>query len=128
MRVRLSGVSRWVWTIPDNDIVRGVPTPQPLDSLRRNELRAGTLRCERGHELHSCSPGNAEAIDRLPLMLACIRHSRLITNQDWKRRGSEGVTIHGWVYQLEDGTIRDLNVSQGPPGQVIGKKQASGGW
>jgi carbonic anhydrase len=42
--------------------------------------------------------------------------------QDWKRRGPDGVTIHGWVYQLEDGTIRDVNVSQGPPGQVIGKK------
>ncbi|KAI9635344.1 carbonic anhydrase [Dioszegia hungarica] len=45
-----------------------------------------------------------------------------IIKQDWKRRGPDGVTIHGWVYQLEDGTIRDVNVSQGPPGQVIGKK------
>jgi carbonic anhydrase len=36
------------------------------------------------------------------------------------------VTVHGWVYQLEDGTIRDLNVSQGPPGQVLGKKD--NGW
>ena len=44
-----------------------------------------------------------------------LRESEII-QQDWKRRGSEGVTIHGWVYQLEDGTIRDLEVSVGPPG------------
>jgi len=48
--------------------------------------------------------------------------------------------VHGWVYHLEDvsspirrmarqksvidkqGTIRDLNISQGPPGHVPGKK------
>lgn len=36
------------------------------------------------------------------------------------------MTVHGWVYQLEDGTIRDLNVSQGPPGQVLGKED--NGW
>jgi hypothetical protein len=57
--------------------------------------------------------------------------------QDWKRRGPDGVVVHGWVYHLEDvgsaiqyggsvadkqGTIRDLNISQGPPGHVPGKK------
>jgi len=58
--------------------------------------------------------------------------------QDWKRRGENGVVVHGWVYHLEDvghdimvspgeaqadeqGTIRDLNISQGPPGHIPGK-------
>jgi hypothetical protein len=26
----------------------------------------------------------------------------LTTVQDWRRRGVDGVTIHGWVYHLED--------------------------
>ncbi|KAL1412705.1 hypothetical protein Q8F55_000452 [Vanrija albida] len=43
---------------------------------------------------------------------------------DWKRRGAEGVHVHGWVYQLENGTIRDLGISQGPPGSVPGKRAA----
>ncbi|WWD18002.1 hypothetical protein CI109_102449 [Kwoniella shandongensis] len=45
-----------------------------------------------------------------------------VIKSDWKRRGTDGVVIHGWVYHLEDGTIRDLNVSVGPPGHVPGKK------
>lgn len=47
------------------------------------------------------------------------------------------MVVHGWVYHLEDvssadtssliaadkqGTVRDLNISQGPPGHVPGKK------
>ncbi|EIW65482.1 hypothetical protein TREMEDRAFT_70556 [Tremella mesenterica DSM 1558] len=45
-----------------------------------------------------------------------------VIKNDWKRRGPQGVVIHGWVYHLEDGTIRDLNISQGPPGSVPGQK------
>lgn len=64
-----------------------------------------------------------------------------IIKDDWKRRGTRGVVIHGWVYHLEDvgrrlvpsrlcclahsmiradlkGTIRDLRISQGPPGHT----------
>lgn len=41
---------------------------------------------------------------------------------DWQRRGENGVTVHGWVYQLENGTIRDLGVSQGPPNAKVGRK------
>ncbi|ODN84373.1 hypothetical protein, variant 3 [Cryptococcus amylolentus CBS 6039] len=44
-----------------------------------------------------------------------------VIKNDWKKRGPDGVVIHGWVYHLEDGTIRDLNVSVGPPGHVPGK-------
>lgn len=43
-----------------------------------------------------------------------------IIKDNWKRRGADGVVIHGWVYHLEDGIIRDLNVSMGPPGHVPG--------
>lgn len=25
-----------------------------------------------------------------------------VIKDDWKRRGTNGVVIHGWVYQLED--------------------------
>ncbi|GFZ46685.1 hypothetical protein JCM24511_03905 [Saitozyma sp. JCM 24511] len=52
--------------------------------------------------------------------------AKLTFAQDWRRRGVDGVTIHGWVYHLEDGTIRDLNISQGPPGSVPGKKTKNG--
>ncbi|OWZ54721.1 carbonic anhydrase [Cryptococcus neoformans c45] len=45
-----------------------------------------------------------------------------IIKDNWKRRGADGVVIHGWVYHLEDGTIRDLNVTMGPPGHVPGKQ------
>ncbi|BEI81101.1 hypothetical protein CcaverHIS002_0202610 [Cutaneotrichosporon cavernicola] len=38
-----------------------------------------------------------------------------VVQDDWKRRGQFGVTVHGWVYQLENGIVRDLGVSQGPP-------------
>ncbi|KAK4689802.1 carbonic anhydrase, partial [Tremellales sp. Uapishka_1] len=45
---------------------------------------------------------------------------------DWQRRGADGVVVHGWVYQLEDGTVRDLDISQGPPGHVPGQSAAAG--
>lgn len=52
------------------------------------------------------------------------------------------MTIHGWVYHLEDvsipseklrmltrqGTIRDLDISQGPPGAIPGKKTMNNVW
>ncbi|ORX34527.1 carbonic anhydrase [Kockovaella imperatae] len=56
-----------------------------------------------------------------------IEASDVIRN-DWKRRGTDGVVIHGWVYHLENGTIRDLNVSVGPPGHVAGKRTTNGVW
>lgn len=43
-----------------------------------------------------------------------------VVQDDWKRRAGYGVTVHGWVYQLENGTVRDLGVSQGPPGAKLG--------
>ncbi|BEJ15378.1 hypothetical protein CspHIS471_0411450 [Cutaneotrichosporon sp. HIS471] len=43
-----------------------------------------------------------------------------VVQDDWKRRADYGVTVHGWVYQLENGTVRDLGVSQGPPGAKPG--------
>ncbi|WVQ97128.1 hypothetical protein IAU59_004238 [Kwoniella sp. CBS 9459] len=45
-----------------------------------------------------------------------------VVQNDWKRRGTDGVRIHGWVYHLEDGTIRDLEASVGPPGHVPGQR------
>nr|XP_019014791.1 carbonic anhydrase [Kwoniella pini CBS 10737]OCF53572.1 carbonic anhydrase [Kwoniella pini CBS 10737] len=45
-----------------------------------------------------------------------------LVQNDWKRRGTYGVRVHGWVYHLEDGTIRDLNCAIGPPGHVPGKR------
>ncbi|WVO13419.1 hypothetical protein L204_101034 [Cryptococcus depauperatus] len=53
-----------------------------------------------------------------------LLESEVIKN-DWKKRGVDGVVIHGWVYHLEDGTIRDLNISVGPPGHVPGKRVSS---
>nr|ODO02304.1 carbonic anhydrase [Cryptococcus depauperatus CBS 7855] len=55
-----------------------------------------------------------------------LLESEVIKNaSDWKKRGVDGVVIHGWVYHLEDGTIRDLNISVGPPGHVPGKRVSS---
>jgi carbonic anhydrase len=31
------------------------------------------------------------------------------------------VFIHGWVYDLENGDVTDLNVTVGPPGREIPK-------
>ncbi|WVR05751.1 hypothetical protein IAU60_002776 [Kwoniella sp. DSM 27419] len=47
-----------------------------------------------------------------------------VIQNDWKKRGTDGVVIHGWVYHLEDGTIRDLESSVGPPGHVPGTRIA----
>jgi len=39
------------------------------------------------------------------------------------KNGLQGtyVFIHGWVYDLENGEVTDLNVSLGPPGREIPK-------
>lgn len=31
-----------------------------------------------------------------------VERKTLISLQNWKRRGADGVVIHGWVYHLED--------------------------
>lgn len=80
------------------------------------------------------------------------RKSSLVTmtdranpSQDWKRRGENGVVIHGWVYHLEDvsnefavsttsimgltaiakGKIRDLQVSVGPLEHIHDRSSSS---
>ncbi|KAL7419487.1 hypothetical protein Q5752_006325 [Cryptotrichosporon argae] len=45
-----------------------------------------------------------------------------VVQDDWRRRGQDGVVIHGWVYELRDGSIRDLGISQGPPGSTPGQR------
>lgn len=32
---------------------------------------------------------------------------------------SQELYIHGWVYDIENGEVHDLNVSVGPPGKAI---------
>lgn len=46
-----------------------------------------------------------------------------VVQDDWKRRGQFGVTVHGWVYQLESGVVRDMGISQGPPTARPGGKR-----
>ena len=38
--------------------------------------------------------------------------------QDAWARGQQ-VTIHGWVYGLKDGLLKDLQVSMSRPGEVV---------
>ncbi|KAI5122652.1 hypothetical protein M0805_007914 [Coniferiporia weirii] len=40
---------------------------------------------------------------------------------DAKVAGSKKVYVHGWVYELESGRLRDLGVSKGPEGNVGAK-------
>jgi carbonic anhydrase len=47
--------------------------------------------------------------------VANVCHTTIV--QDAWRRGQE-VTIHGWIYSLADGLLRDLDMSIGSPDQI----------
>ena len=42
-----------------------------------------------------------------------------ISRRSVEGSGSQDVFIHGWVYDIETGEIRDLGVSVGPPNKTI---------
>ena len=44
-----------------------------------------------------------------------------IVQQAWER--GQDLTVHGWVYRLEDGIIRDLKVSSASPDEVAEKRE-----
>lgn len=46
-----------------------------------------------------------------------------IVQDAWERKQS--VTVHGWIYGLKDGLLRDLGVTVGGPSQLEDKLQAS---
>lgn len=46
-----------------------------------------------------------------------------IVKDAWAR--GQGLTIHGWVYDLADGLLRDLDVSVSEPSELLPKSQAS---
>ncbi|MBY6185177.1 carbonate dehydratase [Marinobacter hydrocarbonoclasticus] len=46
-----------------------------------------------------------------------------IVKDAWAR--DQGLTVHGWVYDLADGLLRDLNVSVSDTGELIPKSQAA---
>ncbi|HVF86843.1 MAG TPA: carbonic anhydrase, partial [Pyrinomonadaceae bacterium] len=46
-----------------------------------------------------------------------------IVEQAWEK-GQE-LTVHGWIYGLEDGLVRDLNISVSSQSDVSGRYQAA---
>lgn len=44
-----------------------------------------------------------------------------IVQQAWER--GQDLTVHGWVYRLEDGIIRDLKVSTASPDEVTAQRE-----
>ena len=53
-----------------------------------------------------------------------INVSRSIVVQDAWQRG-QGVTIHGWIYGLKDGLIRDLGLTVSTPGHVAERYESA---
>ncbi len=49
-----------------------------------------------------------------------INLSRTIVVQDAWQRGQE-LTIHGWIYGLKDGLMRDLGLTVSAPGEIAGR-------
>jgi hypothetical protein len=65
-----------------------------LGSACRGECRAAGQEPPRvGHHRRGEAPVPPQALDILAMLTIA---------QDWRRRGVDGVTIHGWVYHLED--------------------------
>jgi hypothetical protein len=62
---------------------------------------------------------------RLPFIAKFLQHYALLKSSAGNATASGGkgpisdIFIHGWVYDLANGEIRDLGVSVGPPGKPI---------
>jgi carbonic anhydrase len=66
----------------------------------------------------SCDAPSKEMLDRLSELSVVEQVNRLaltpILQEAWK--ADQTVAIHGWIYGLDDGLLKDLNCSIGPPG------------
>ncbi|KAF9482796.1 carbonic anhydrase [Pholiota conissans] len=72
--------------------------------------------------LHLSSIPHAEALpvvveENVKIQVEHLANTQTITDA-WTKgtRKGQSVWIHGWVYDLHTGRLRDLNISRGPPG------------
>jgi carbonic anhydrase len=70
------------------------------------------LSCSAGHNEQGAAELKQEnVVQQVKNILACDVIQQVSTGgnradvKDWKRRGSDGVVIHGWVYHLEDASL-----------------------
>jgi carbonic anhydrase len=49
-----------------------------------------------------------------------INVARTVVVQDAWQRG-QGLTIHGWIYGLKDGLVRDLGLTVSAPDEIPGR-------
>lgn len=51
-----------------------------------------------------------------------VKSDVILTSWEKAKRGeAKSVYVHGWVYEIENGRLRDLGVSSGPEGSVGAK-------
>jgi carbonic anhydrase len=69
-------------------------------------------------------PGRVRRLCELNVIEQVINVAQTtIVQQAWAR--GQGVAVHGWIYALTDGLLRDLRVSIAGPGQVAGAYDAA---
>jgi carbonic anhydrase len=99
--------------------VRGAMSPQPL-GLIDNWLRHIRDVHRWNHDELMALPDLKQRWDRLAELnvetqVANVCHTTIL--QDAWRRG-EDVTVHGWIYSLSDGLLKDLGVVISSPDQI----------
>jgi carbonic anhydrase len=99
--------------------VRAAMAPQPLGLIDNWLRQIRDVALANRDELAAIAEPAARA-DRLAELnvaaqAANVCHTTIV--QDAWRRG-QAVTVHGWIYSLGDGLLRDLGMSIGSPDQI----------
>lgn len=99
--------------------VRAAMTPKPLGLIDNWLRHIRDVHLWNREELMAISDFNARA-DRLAELnveaqVANVCHTTIV--QDAWRRG-QSVTVHGWIYSLHDGLLRDLGMVIESPDQI----------
>jgi carbonic anhydrase len=99
--------------------VRAAMTSQPLGLIDNWLRHIRDVHLWNREELAAIEDYDARA-DRLAELnvqaqVANVCHTTIVQDA-WRR--SQSLTIHGWIYSLSDGLIRDLGVSIGSPEQI----------
>lgn len=110
--------------VPNLDLSKPIATVPslPADSSLNRWLEPLT-RLSAGLQLSSAP--HAEALhvvveENVKMQVAELAKTHAITDA-WTKGTKKGqdVWIHGWVYDISTGKIKDLHVSQGPPGKTL---------